>query len=227
MSRLFAIIPARSGSVGVPDKNIAIVGGMPLLVRTYRVARSLPLDVRVIVSTDSTHYLSLLRKEGYHDQTLRPTELASSGALVINTILHELARVNAAEDDLVTLLEPSFFGGRSANLNLAIERVCDGQADSCFGVYAVPTAFHHAKQFERDGDLTRRVGLQVNVNRQDLPPAYVRSGEFYLSRVGLVRAELSMYGGRLSMFETAQPFVNIDNAEDMQRAMRIAEGVAD
>jgi CMP-N,N'-diacetyllegionaminic acid synthase len=227
MRRLFAIIPARSGSVGVPDKNIAIIGGVPLLVRAYRVACSLPLDVRVIVSTDSVHYLALLRTEGYCDPALRPTELATSGALVIDTILHELARVGAADDDLVVLLEPSFFGERIANLSLAIERVCREEADSCFGVYLVPAAFHHAKQYVRDGAVARPVGQQANVNRQQLPPAYVRSGEFYLSRVGLVRAELSLFGGRLSIFETTQPFVNIDTPEDMQRAVRIAEEAAD
>lgn len=227
MRRLFAIIPARSGSVGVTDKNIAIVGSVPLLVRAYRFACSLPLNVRVIVSTDSAHYLALLRTEGYSDPALRPTELANSGALVIDTILHELARVGAADDDLVVLLEPSFFGERSLNLSLAIERVCCEEVDSCFGVSAVPTAFHHAKQYVCDGAIARPVGRQANVNRQQLPPAYVRSGEFYLSKVGLVRAELSLFGGRLAIFETAQPFVNIDNPEDMERAVRIAEEAAD
>jgi CMP-N,N'-diacetyllegionaminic acid synthase len=227
MSNLFAIIPARSGSVGVPDKNIAVIGGVPLLVQAYRVARSLPLDVRVIVSTDSEHYLALLRSEGYSDPALRPIELATSGALVIDTILHELDRVKASNDDLVVILEPSFFGGRSANIVQAIERVCHGEVDSCFGVYAVPTAFHHSKQYVRNGDHAHPVGEQANVNRQQLPPAFVRSGEFYLSRIGLVRAERSLFGGRLAVFETAHPFVNIDEAEDMKRAARIAEEAAD
>lgn len=227
MSRLFAIIPARSGSVGVPDKNIAVIGGVPLLAQAFRVARSLPLNVRVIVSTDSEHYLALLRTEGYSDPALRPKELATSGALVIDTVLHELERVKASNEDLVVLLEPSFFGGRKANIYQAIERVCHGVVDSCFGVYPVPAAYHHSKQYVLNGDLAQSVGGQANVNRQQLTPAFVRSGEFYLSRVGLVRAERSLFGGRLAIFETAHPFVNIDEPEDMERAARIAEEAAD
>ena len=227
MSNLFAIIPARSGSVGVPDKNIASIGGVPLLVRAYRVARSLPLNVHVIVSTDSPHYLTLLKPEGYKDTVLRSTELSSSGSLVIDTILHELARAGASNNDLVTLLEPSFVGRRRANLKMAIDRVSNGEADSCFGVYQVPTAFHYNKQYVHDGNLLQPVGQQANVNRQELQPAYVRSGEFYLSRVGQVRADRSLFGGRLAMFETAPPFVNIDNVEDMQRAARIADDISE
>lgn len=226
MSRLFAIIPARSGSVSVPDKNILPIGGIPLLVRAYRVACSLPLDVRVIVSTDSSRYLALLGGEGYADPALRPAELSTSGALVIDTILYELARFGAADDDLIVLLEPSFVGRRSTNLRQAIKRVCCNEVDSCFGVYLVPEAFHHAKQFVRDGDQVRCVG-PANINRQQLPPAYVRSGEFYLSRVGQVRAERSLLGGRIAMFETAQPFVNIDHAEDMVRAAQIPNDARD
>ncbi len=211
----------------MPDKNIATVGGVPLLVRAYRVARSLPRLARVIVSTDSPRYLSLLEAEGYQDPALRPADLSTSGALVVDAILHELARVAATDDDLVVLLEPSFVGRRRSNLMAALECLARADADSCFGVYQVPPAFHHAKQYVRDGILARPVGQQANVNRQQLPPAYVRSGEFYLSRVGLVRSTRSLFGGRLAMFETTQPFVNIDDPEDMHRAEVISQECAD
>lgn len=226
MKRLFAIIPARSGSIGVPDKNILPVGGIPLLVRAYRVARSLPLDVHVIVSTESSQYLTLLRKEGYSDAALRPPELSTSAAFVIDTILYELERVGASDDDLVVLLEPSFVGRRKTNLLQAIERVCCNEVDSCFGAYLVPAVFHHAKQFIRNGEQVQCIG-PANINRQQLGPAYVRSGEFYLSRVALIRAERSLLGGRLAMFETAQPFVNIDHADDVERAHQIPNEAQD
>ena len=210
----------------MPDKNILPIGGIPLLVRAYRVACSLPLDVRVVVSTDSFRYLELLSEEGYADPALRPADLSTSGALVIDAILYELARVGALDDDLIVLIEPSFVGRRSTNLRQAIELVCCKEVDSCFGVYPVPAAFHHAKQFVRDGEQVQCVG-PANINRQQLPQAYVRSGEFYLSRVALVRSERSLLGGRLAMFETAQPFVNIDHAADVERAVQIPNDAQD
>lgn len=220
MSRLLVIIPARSGSVGVPDKNILPIQGTPLLVRTYLFAKTLSDDANVVVSTDSSHYLSLVNLEGYNDTALRPAELSDSKALVIDTILYELRRVGAKSEDLVVVLEPSFVGRRETNLRLAINQIHHNEADSCFGVYRVPETFHYAKQFFQDGLQFRQIG-PGNINRQQLPPAYVRSGEFYLSRVKFVRSERSLYGGRLQLFETAEPFVNIDTPEDGRQALMI------
>lgn len=227
MNNLFVIIPARSGSVGVPDKNIAEIGGQPLLVRAYRAASNLQCVKQVIVSTDSARYLEILKTESYADPSLRPTELSTSNSLVIDTIIYELARVDASDNDLVAVLEPSFVGKRIANLQLAIENVRNGSVDSCFGAYRVPIAFHHAKQYVNEGGLAKSVGRELNINRQQLSPAFVRSGEFYLSRVSNVRAERSLFGGRLKMFETSQPFVNIDSAEDMKQAIMIANLVVE
>jgi len=226
MKRIYVIIPARSGSVGVTDKNILPVLGVPIIVRAYRVACSLPHDVRVIVSTDSSQYLRLVQKEGYSDLALRPTKLSTSSAFVIDTIQYELDRVGASNDDLIALLEPSFVGRRYPNLCKAIDMVNNNKADSCLGVYPVPAAFQLTKQFVRNNEGVKFIG-PANVNRQQLPLSYVRSGEFYLSRVGLIREEQSLLGGRLEMLETALPFVNIDSVEDVERAINIPEKALD
>src|SRR5688572_11906203 len=112
MSKLHIIIPARSGSVGVPDKNIATVGGLPLLLRAYRVARSLPFDSQVTVSTDSRRYLEMVAAEGYGPLALRPSKLCTSTSHVIDTVLYELDQAQASDDSLCLLLEPSFVGRR-------------------------------------------------------------------------------------------------------------------
>jgi CMP-N-acetylneuraminic acid synthetase len=104
--------------------------------------------------------------------------------------------------------------------------VNNNKADSCLGVYPVPAAFQLTKQFVRNNEGVKFIG-PANVNRQQLPLSYVRSGEFYLSRVGLIREEQSLLGGRLEMLETALPFVNIDSVEDVERAINIPEKALD
>jgi CMP-N,N'-diacetyllegionaminic acid synthase len=223
MSKIFAIIPARAGSLGVSDKNIAVVGGVPLLVRSYRIANSLPFEIQTIVSTDSSHYLNLLATEGYGDPSQRPPHLATSESLVIDTIIYELSRCGAQDTDLILLLEPSFVGIRKKNIIAAVNLMQHGEIDSCFGAYSVPPAFHHSKQYVCSGEFAKPVGDKLNINRQQLNTAFVRSGEFYLSRVSLARIERSLFGGRLKILETEKPFVNIDNLDDMANAQLIAE----
>ena len=73
---VLAIIGARLGSKSVRDKNIALVGGKPLLGRIIETARASRQVNRVVVSTDSEEYAAVARE--YHAETpfLRPAELA-------------------------------------------------------------------------------------------------------------------------------------------------------
>lgn len=220
MSILHVVVPARAGSVGVPDKNIALIQGEPLLVRTYRFATQLPWATNVIVSTDSPDYLEVVRRAGYTGERLRPPELATTGAVVVDALLHELDQADAAATDLCILLEPSFVGRGEANIRQAVATVQGNQADSCFGATRVPTEYHHSKQYRVVDGAARPIGTEANINRQALPPAYIRSGEFYLSRVGLIREHRNLFSGRLQLYETPQPFVNIDTPHDLARALQ-------
>jgi len=77
--RAYAMIPARSGSKGVPDKNIKEIDGHPLL--SYAVAFGLKLGVdKVIVSTDSQKYADIALSYGAEVPCLRSPEASGDGA---------------------------------------------------------------------------------------------------------------------------------------------------
>ena len=61
--RVYALVPARSGSKGLPDKNIQDIGGHPLMAYAIAFGRELGID-RVIVSTDSERYAEIARIYG-------------------------------------------------------------------------------------------------------------------------------------------------------------------
>ena len=69
-----AIIPARSGSKGVSDKNIKYLAGKPLISYSIAAAYKSEMINRIIVSTDSEKYAEIAIKEGAEVPFLRPKE---------------------------------------------------------------------------------------------------------------------------------------------------------
>lgn len=89
MNKVYALIPARSGSKGLPNKNILAVGGHPLLAYSIAFAQRLSVD-RILVSTDSKHYADIAVKYGAECPYLRGSS-ASSDVAMEEDILTDLS----------------------------------------------------------------------------------------------------------------------------------------
>ena len=87
---VLAIIGARSGSKSVKDKNLALVGGKPLLGRIIETARASRHVNRVLVSTDSATYAAVAREYGAETPFLRPAELAQELSPEFEYVRHAL-----------------------------------------------------------------------------------------------------------------------------------------
>jgi len=88
--KVVAIIPARSGSKGVKDKNIKLLNGVPLIKYTIDFAISSKLIDYVIVSTDSEKYAKIAKDLGATVPFIRPSYLAQDDSKGIDVILHAL-----------------------------------------------------------------------------------------------------------------------------------------
>lgn len=106
----YAIIAARSGSKGLPDKNIRDLAGYPLIAYSIAFAKALGCE-KVICSTDSEVYANIARTYGAEVPFLRSDEAASDTAME-EDILRDLAekfRANNIEyPDLIVWLRPTF-----------------------------------------------------------------------------------------------------------------------
>ncbi len=87
--KIYALIPARSGSQGLRDKNILDIDGHPLMAYSIAFGQALGID-QVIVSTDSPEYAKIARSYGATCPYLRG-EHASSGTAMEEDILSDLA----------------------------------------------------------------------------------------------------------------------------------------
>jgi len=108
--RILGIIPARGGSKGIPNKNIASLGGKPLIYYTIREAKKSKLIDAFIVSTDSPRIARVARSFGADVPFLRPKKFAGDFSRDIEYLQHALRwlRVNRGWKPAITvILQPT------------------------------------------------------------------------------------------------------------------------
>lgn len=107
--RNLAIIPARSGSKGLPNKNIKELCGKPLIAYSINVALTSNMFDTVMVSTDSEEYAAISRQYGAEVPFLRSAATSSDTASTWDTVLEVLERYEAMGEffDTVTVLQPT------------------------------------------------------------------------------------------------------------------------
>lgn len=106
---IVAIIPARSGSKSIKDKNIIPYKGKPLIYHSIKTALKSKYINRVIVSTDSNKYKKISMKFGAEVPFLRPKKYSSDNSIDYDYILHasKFLIKNKYYPDIIILLRPS------------------------------------------------------------------------------------------------------------------------
>ncbi len=124
--KILIIVPARSGSVRLPNKNLRLLGGRPLIDWTVKFANNLLYKSDILVSTDSDEIAKLAKKAGAFVPWLRPSNISTSYSKSEEVVDHALSwyEKNVAEVDGVLLLQPTspFRSIESANTQIKIFR---------------------------------------------------------------------------------------------------------
>lgn len=194
--RVLALVPARAGSKGLPDKNIRPLGGKPLLAWPIEAARASALVDEVVLSTDSEKFAEIGRTHGARVPFLRPASLASDTAPSIDFMLHALDRLEAEGErfDYLLLLEPTSPLTDADDIDRALRALhAAGEgADALVGVTALETV-HPAfmVRMGEDGAIApyQSESFGALPRRQDLDPVYSLDGSLYVSTVEALRRE--------------------------------------
>jgi N-acylneuraminate cytidylyltransferase len=106
---IIALIPARSGSKRVTDKNIRPLAGYPVIAYTIAAALQSAIFSAVVVSTDSEKYAEIARKYGAEVPFMRPVEMAGDHSPDIEWIEHTLTELKkmGREYDCFSILRPT------------------------------------------------------------------------------------------------------------------------
>ena len=195
-----ALIPARSGSKGIPRKSTAPVAGRPLIAWTIAAAQGASAVNRIVVSTDDPTIANVSRSFGAEAPFLRPAELARDDTPGTFPALHALRWLDAHEDcrpEFFMLLQPTSPLRTSADIDAAVATLHRRRADSVVSVTPVAHPPHWMKRIVDGGRLTDYLtDLGTPACRQDLPAAYALNGAIYLIRREVFLARESWYSER-------------------------------
>lgn len=215
--RVIAVIPARGGSKSIPKKNIRPLAGKPLLAWSIEAAHAVPEIDRTIVSTDDAEIGSVAREFGA-EVYVRPAELATDEALVIDAIRHLIGtlRVQGDPPQVMVLLEPTSPLRSPDDIRQCIRQLTADDLDSVATFKAADLNPHRAWLIA-DGKPTPFIsGANPWQPRQKLPPAFQLSGAVYAFRADRLpegNAAL-LYGRTGAVVTSAERSVDIDNEID-------------
>lgn len=221
--RVLGLVPARGGSRGVPRKNIKMLGGRPLLAYTAESALTATRLARVVLSTEDQEIADVGRQVGLDVPFMRPAELAGDTTPTLDVVQHALTTLESAGErfDAVCLLQPTDPFRRAVDIDNCVALLMERAADCVISVHRVPDHYnpHWVWLNDDQGALRLATGARQPIpRRQDLPPAFHRSGSVYVTRRDVVFAG-SLFGDRVVGYEmTADSSVNIDTPSDWAAA---------
>jgi len=181
--KVLGIIPARGGSKGLKRKNIAPLGGKPLITWSIEAGLTSRYITTTLVSSEDSEILAIAKK--YNAETLiRPEALAQDSTLSEPVIAHVLAQLEAGQYEYLVLLQPTSPLRTSDDIDKAFELLLNSDADALISVYE--PSHHPLKAFNtsQEGYLQGLVNdTYPFMRRQDLPKAYYPNGAIYIIKV--------------------------------------------
>jgi len=108
--KILCIIPARSGSKGIPNKNIKLFKGKPLIAWSIEQAKKSKYNMKIIVSTDSKNYATIAKKWGAEVPFLRPVNISSDFSNDYECIKHVIEWLkthSSYKPDIILHLRPT------------------------------------------------------------------------------------------------------------------------
>lgn len=233
MSKILAIIPARSGSKSVVDKNIRLINGKPMIAYSIEHAKKSKYINRIIVSTDSEVYAEIAREYGAETPFIRPAEYATDTALDIDVFEHALTFLRdkeGYEPDIIVQLRPTYPYRDPADIDAMIELMLQDPETTAVRSVLCNEVVPHKMWYLGEGNemtpLLNDIPEAYNMPRQQLPKTYYQNGNVDVMRPENILKYHSMTGKKIKGYEMHEMF-DVDTESDFSRVadyMKITEG---
>ncbi|MEU9503678.1 MULTISPECIES: acylneuraminate cytidylyltransferase [unclassified Streptomyces] len=226
-----AVIPARGGSKGVPAKNLAAVGGVPLVARAVRECRAARLVTDVVVSTDDAGIAAAARSAGAV-VVRRPGDIAGDTATSEAAVLHAMDAYEAEQGttvDAVLLVQCTSPFLVREDVDGVAAAVVEGGADSALTVAPFHGFVWRDAEPAVGGATAGDGGHGVNHDksfrprRQDRPQDLLETGAAYAMDAAGFRTSGHRFFGRTELVRTDPARVlEVDDPHDLARARALA-----
>ena len=202
--KYLASIPARAGSKGVPNKNIRIINGHPLIAWSIRQALEVPSISNVVVSTDSPDIATIARDYGAETPFIRPETLARDETPTEPVMKHALEwyATHGINHDAVMLLQPTSPLRLSGTLKRAVQHFEAEKASSLLGVCET-----HAFFWRKTTPISASYDFNQRPRRQDIDISqrwYKETGSIYITLLDAFKNNENRLAGEISLFEMTE-----------------------
>ena len=230
MPKIIGIIPARSGSESVHNKNIRSFHGKPLIAWTIECALASNLD-RVIVSTNDEEIKAIAEKYGAEVPFIRPDNLSDSYTGIEPVLKHTyeyLKEIEKYEADILVMLLPTSPFRHVKDVNIAIDMYINNKVTSVVSVIKAEANVNpHWMLVENGKDIRLFNGKSlsnIQDRRQDLPEAFIRNDFVYvLNPKNLYETKPNLYGDNINLFKISEHRYDIDI--NTEKDFAIAEAI--
>ncbi|MCR5508144.1 MAG: acylneuraminate cytidylyltransferase family protein [Lachnospiraceae bacterium] len=222
---VYALIPARSGSKSVKDKNIRIMDGKPMIAYSILDALGSKYIEKVIVSTDSEEYAGIARKWGAEVPFLRPADISGDNSMDIEVFQHFIDwMISQGYDppEIIVHLRPTHPIRNIEDIDKMVSiMIKNPELDAIRSVAPVKETPYKMWQFNEDGILTPLVTCDIpeayNAPRQILPQVYMQNACIDVIRTSTIIDKHSMTGSKIAGYKMNYDF-DIDTEDDFIRA---------
>lgn len=215
--KITAIILARGGSKGIPNKNILNFCGKPLITWTIKNCFNAGIN-SVWVSSDSDEILNISKNSGAK-VLKRPEEISTDNATSEEGWLHAINHIELLQNnkiDLVFAPQVTSPLREVKDITNAIKIINEKKLDSLFSSSTVEDLFFWGKDDE---------GILQSINydwknrkrRQDISEKYIENGSFYFFKPNILRLNNNRFGGKIGLVKMEfWKMFEIDSEEDFK-----------
>jgi len=210
---IVAIIPARSGSKGIPMKNIQKIAGRPLIEYTISSAKNSKKIDRVVVSTDSNKIARIAKQAGAEVPFLRPKKISGDSSSTLDVVKHTLRFLfnnQSYVPDIIIILQPTSPLRTTRLIDKSIRVLKKSDTTSVITVSKIKThpyiSFWYNKQYLKPF----KSDFQKYNRRQKLPALYCPTGSIYTFWYETLKKYDSIYGPKIKPIIVKEAETNID-----------------
>lgn len=226
---IVVLIPARSGSKGLKNKNILKLKGIPLIAHTIKFARKIIGVKNVFVSTDSKKIKAISKKYKAEVPFLRPKKYSKDNSKDLDVFKHFLRWYRKSykkEIDLIIHLRPTTPFRSLKKVNKAINLFKDNKNYDSLRSFK-ESDFSPYKMWKKSGNLAKPIFYNKkkefhSMARQDLPKTYSHIGIIDIMRPKKTIDKNSMVGKKTFFFLlTGLNYIDIDSRIDYEAAKKL------
>ncbi|MDE4542534.1 acylneuraminate cytidylyltransferase family protein [Thermoanaerobacterium sp. R66] len=213
-----AIIPARSGSKGLKNKNIRLLNGKPLISYTIEAAQRSGLFDEIFVSTDSIEYAKIAQEFGASVPFLRNKELATDNISSWDVVKDALLNYKklGKEFDTVALLQPTSPLRKHYDIINGYDQMRRKNANAVVAVCEVDHSPLWCNTLSEDESLQNFIKEElIKIPRQFLPKYYRINGALYIVKTNYLMSTENIYSEKCyALIMAKEHSIDIDDEMD-------------